>query len=181
MTEQSEPLPNGDPPTHSVGVQLDALGAHIPSLSLHEAAELYGVTPKTIRRRIKLGTLPGLKHPTAQGFEWRVVLDEDRHLPAQGATQDKQVSTQDGHLPTQSDAAEIALKALSLVEQLQRDNQQLAGQVGFLQAKLQDAQEEVQQLRLLMAPREEPIESDRDRDQPNAAPAKRPWWKVWGR
>ncbi len=57
----------------------------------------------------------------------------------------------------------MVLEALRLVDNLRRENQQLAGQVGFLQAKLQDAQEENQQLRLLMAPKDAPA--------PEATPA----------
>ncbi len=57
------------------------------------------------------------------------------------------------------------------LEHLRRENQQLAGQLGFTQAKLQDAQEENQQLRLLMAPKDEPS------PEPPAEPERRPWWK----
>ena len=52
---------------------------------------------------------------------------------------------------------------------MRRDNQQLAGQLGFVQAKLQDAEE---QIRLLMAPKDEPAA------EPAPAPVQRaPWWK----
>jgi hypothetical protein len=54
------------------------------------------------------------------------------------------------------------LKALEFVERLQRENTELAGRVGFYQAKLQAAEE---QLRLLAAPADEP------------APPPGPWWK----
>jgi len=55
-----------------------------------------------------------------------------------------------------------------LLERAHAENQQLAGQVGFLQAKLQDAERTVA---LLMAPKDEP--------EPPAEPERRPWWKRW--
>ena len=47
----------------------------------------------------------------------------------------------------------VALELVGLVDRLQRENLFLAGQVGFLQAKLQSAEETI---RLLEAPRDEP-------------------------
>ena len=151
----------GDPPTHLIAVQLD-------TLSVQEAAEALGVTPKTIRRRIKQGTLQGFKQPTSQGYEWRVRLDGqvdahavqvDTPTAEVGREMDTPAPPLGGQVDTQ-DAAEVALKALTVlehiqqehraeVEELRRENQQLAGQLGFGQAKLQDAEE---QIRLLAAP-----------------------------
>jgi len=54
-------------------------------------------------------------------------------------------------------------KLLRLVEKLHDENSQLAGQVGFLQAKLQDAQH---QIKLLEGPKE-----------PEPERSKTPWWK----
>ena len=65
MTEQPESLSDGDLITHLPGVHLDTLAVHIPSLSVQEAAERLGVTAKTVRRRIKQGTLHSFKMPTS--------------------------------------------------------------------------------------------------------------------
>ncbi len=57
------------------------------------------------------------------------------------------------------------------LEHLRRENQQLAGQLGFTQAKLQEAERTVA---LLMAPTDEPA------SEPAAEPERRPWWKrLW--
>ena len=70
---------------------------------------------------------------------------------------------------------------IALVEQLRRDNaalvqrnEQLAGQLGFVQAKLQDAEE---QIRLLMAPQDDRPAVPAPQDAPG--PVKRAWWKRW--
>jgi len=62
------------------------------------------------------------------------------------------------------------MKALEMMSELTRRNEQLAGQVGFLQAKMQDQE---QQIALLMAPKDEPA------PELPAQPERRPWWKRW--
>ncbi len=64
------------------------------------------------------------------------------------------------------------IKALEIVDSLRRDNQQLAGQVGYLQAKLQDAQE---QIRLLTMDKVEPEPATVDEARPRAG------WQIWRR
>ena len=76
------------------------------------------------------------------------------------------------------------MKALELAEQLRRDNaalvqrnEQLAGQLGFVQAKLQDAEE---QIRLLMAPKDEPAPKEPEPAPERASethPPRRTWWQ----
>jgi len=46
-------------------------------LSIRDAAERLGVSPDTIRRRMKKGELVGEKEPTPQGYEWRILLPVD--------------------------------------------------------------------------------------------------------
>ncbi len=82
-----------------------------------------------------------------------------------------QVDSPPVHMDMQMDSPPFQVdsnKLVHLVEKLHDENRQLAGQVGFLQAKLQDAQERI---KLLEAPRE---------PEPETA-AKAPWWKrlLW--
>jgi hypothetical protein len=58
------------------------------------------------------------------------------------------------------------LELVRLVDRLSRENQQLAGQLGFTQAKLQEAEK---QIALLMAPKDDP--------EPPAEPERRSWWR----
>src|SRR5215203_5852912 len=115
------------------------------SLTIAEAAAHFGVAAATIRRRIKTGELAAFKHTTPYGFEWRIALepisealittaDQEVITPIQQA--DQTIESPD-HKPDQSSAPEV-IRALDLVSDLTRRNEQLAGQVGFLQAKVQE-------------------------------------------
>ena len=144
------------------------------TLSLVEAAERLGVSERTVLRRIQKGALSAYKVETPHGQAWRITLDStpDSAPPAANVT------------PTKASVRGDTDETTALVKLLEDErreraalvqrNEQLAGQVGFLQAKLQDAQEEVQQLRLLMAPKDEPAEPE-----PTAEPVRVSWWRRW--
>jgi len=134
------------------------------ALTPAEAAVRLGVSERTIWRRIKAGKLDS-EH-TTDGV--RVLLTDT------ASVDDRQASVASDNVSdraTDSPQPEL-MKALEMVSELTQRNEQLAGQVGFLQAKLQDAQEENQQLRLLPAPKDEPAPEP-------AEPERRPWWKRW--
>jgi excisionase family DNA binding protein len=175
-------------------VQLPSHAVHADgSLSVQEAAEVLGCSEKTIRRRIKAGSLTAHRLPTSQGYEWRVhvdgAVDQVTSLPA------VQVNGQNGHLPGDADQVdtnpsgqvdsapappneagnEALIKALDFAERLQRENMELAGRVGFLQAKLQTAEE---QILALNAGNAAPEQHEQSPDPPMRA-ASRPWWKFW--
>jgi excisionase family DNA binding protein len=149
--------------------QVEAMTVQVPShavqadgrVSVQEAAQILGCSEKTIRRKIKAGTLTAHRLPTSQGYEWRVELnDSPDQLPPPPAAQ---VNGQAAHLPGETvhldgqaaggesatsprldePANEALLKALAFAERLQRENMELAGRVGFLQAKLQTAEEQI--------------------------------------
>jgi excisionase family DNA binding protein len=112
----------------------------VEGLSVKEAALQLGIDEKTVRNRAKAGTLPALKVSRPQGYTWRIFPDG---LPAHVDPGDIQVEPP----PTHVDPAPL----VQLVAQLHVENSQLAGQVGFLQAKLQEATERIM---LLEAPKE---------------------------
>ena len=153
------PSDNGSPPTDS--------------MSVTEAAVLLGVSERTVLCRIRKQELRAYKIPGERGDVWRVMVDGMTVTPA---TQPGSMSdTTDNHagVATLLDSPPPAelMKALEMVDRLQQDNQQLAGQVGFLQAKLQSAEE---QFRLLSGPKDEPEPAR----APEPAPVQRaPWWK----
>ena len=139
------------------------------TVSLVEAAERLGVSERTVLRRIQKGMLPAYKIETPHGQAWRITLDStpDSASPAAPAPPAKVSVRGDTH-ETQA--------LLKLLEDERRErgalvqrNEQLAGQVGFLQAKMQDQD---RQIALLMAPKDEP-------EPEPAQPERRPWWKRW--
>lgn len=168
-----------------MSVQVPSMAVHADSsLSIQEAAEALGCSEKTIRRRIKSGLIQAHRLPTSQGYEWRVhlngmadqVLGNDAdHLDGQDGPltgtngqvdtgRADQVNTQ----PVQPSEAAL-LKALDLTDRLQRENMELAGRVGFLQARLQMAEEQL--LALSAGAKQE------ETDAPPPAP-NRHWWKA---
>jgi len=143
-------------------------------MSLQEAAEHLSLHPKTVRQRIKDGRLPARKIQGPRGPEWRVYPDgipsTDPTLTVNGLTVDSPSTdpapTVDS--PSVQGESAVVLEALRLVDSLRRDNQQLAGQVGYLQRQVLEQQETIQ--RLLMARKDEPAEPE-----PPAEPVS--WWR----
>ena len=121
-------------------------------LTIKEAARHFGVSERTIRRRIAAGELQARRVPMAQGYQVFVYLG-DNHESANDNLDTPSVMLDDildNKVGVQVDNAAL-LKALDHIRQLEQEKTQLAGQVGFLQAKLQDAEERI---RLLEAPKE---------------------------
>ena len=153
------------------------------SLSIEEAAQRLNLSPPTVRRRIKQGKLRAYQRTVPTGFEWRIVLDHEHPAPAGKADQPvisampmPAQATINGAQPLPSPDLD---RLVDLVDRLQRENQQLAGQLGFVQAKLQDAEE---QIRLLMAPQEPEAARPEPEPAPKDAPGpvkRAPWWKWW--
>ena len=132
-------------------------------MSVKEAALHLGIDEKTVRTRVKAGTLPALKVSRPQGHTWRVFPDGlPTHVDPDAVIQvDPPPDSHMGPDSSQVDDHVDPAPLIQLVERLHTENTQLAGQVGFLQAKLQEAQERI---RLLEAPRD-----------PEPKP-RVPWW-----
>jgi excisionase family DNA binding protein len=144
-------------------------------LTVDQAAAALHVSARTVHRRIKHGQLQAHKTQTPRGAVWCVHLDGaavmDDSTPAPvSMTQDTR-AVMDDSMATPAGVPELG-RALELVDRLQRENVQLAGQVGYLQAKLQDAQE---QIRMLTMETDEPTPATVDEARP------RPWWQIWRR
>ena len=131
------------------------------ALTPAEAAVRLGVSERTIWRRIKAGKLD-TEH-TAEGV--RVLLTDTVSVD------DRQLSVASDKVSdavTDSPQPEL-MKALDMVSELTRRNEQLAGQVGFLQAKMQDQE---RQIALLMAPKDEPTPESAAEPEPRVS-----WWR----
>ncbi len=129
------------------------------ALTVQQAAAGAGVSERTVRRWIKEGRLAADKVPTAQGYEWRVQLDGATCPPGRSGCRvdddrgDGRSAPAVGGVDSATDeVGEALVRALGLVERLQRENLELAGRVGFLQGKLQEAQAQL----LALAPPADP-------------------------
>ena len=117
-------------------------------LSVKEAALHLGIDEKTVRNRAKAGTLPALKVSRPQGYTWRIFPDGlPAHLDAQVDPGPNPGGTQVEPSATHVDPAPL----VQLVEKLHAENTHLAGQLGFVQAQLLEAQERI---KLLEAPKD---------------------------
>ncbi|MBI4330415.1 MAG: excisionase family DNA-binding protein [Chloroflexi bacterium] len=122
--------------------------------TIEEAARALGVSDKTVRRRIKDGTIKAEQITGKYGPEYRIPEAQlaslrERPLPPLPEEPQDKPATPSAAPPTLSTAPPMD-KALDMIKDLQAENERLAGQIGFLQAKLIDAESK---LRLLQAPK----------------------------
>jgi excisionase family DNA binding protein len=156
--------------------------------TLAEAAPVLGVSVDTVRRRLKRGELESRQVHTQHGPTWEVrlgVVSTEHNAAAKGAANGAQGVAEGG-----AGVVELVV----LVDRLQRENRDLAGQVGFLTAQLAAAQE---QITALQAPQDAPERSQGANlasETPEPVPEPRPdpfpeplpptpngspWWRRW--
>jgi excisionase family DNA binding protein len=169
------------------------------TLSIREVAELLGKDVSTIRRRIQRGHIAAYQRETAHGYEWRILaeglgasplgthpLHGAPSLGVQGVHHAPPLGTY-----AREDARPVPelMKALEIIEdiryenreeleQLRRKNDELTAAASHWQARYQEterrAQQAEEQVKLLMAPKDEPGAEP-------AQPERRSWWRrLWG-
>lgn len=126
-------------------------------VSIKEAAARLGLSEKTVRKSIKAGAIRADRVETPQGYTYCVYL-EDTPPPDSQVEPDlvKQVEA-----PATVDAS-AHLEALRMIDKLQAENRDLAGQLGWHMSQLQVAQDRIKQLE---APQDEPEQT------------RRSWWR----
>jgi hypothetical protein len=113
--------------------------------TLAAAAEALGISKDAVRRRLRAGQLGGHQVDGPHGPTWCVHLD--------GAPGLRHGGDAPAHTPAPTVATPIEAAALvELVDRLTRENRDLAGQVGYFQARAQVLDERV---RALEAPKEQ--------------------------
>ena len=154
------------------------------------ASQLTGVPVRTLHRWVSRGQLHAMV-----GQHGRLVdLEEVRRLAAMAGHPAATPETMTGHSatgtpPAQDDAPWQAMTELIAVnDRLSRENVELAGRVGFLQAEVLRLKEQVALLEAPKpdpsdpAPVERPIHSGEGQNEALQAcerPAQRPWWRFW--
>jgi outer membrane murein-binding lipoprotein Lpp len=129
------------------------------------AADVLGITPESVRRRLRSGTLDGWQVDGPKGPEWRVVL------PRAGAP-----------LPDIVEAP--TADAHAIVEALRAHVADLQGEVARLRADLDGARADAQAARAEVAARSADVgrlvEALAALTTPALPqPAPRPWWRIW--
>jgi excisionase family DNA binding protein len=162
-------------------------GDQTRTVTIAQAAQLLRVSVPTVRRKIKQGVLPATKVEGPNGPEYRVTLEQGAdHAtlltppadhPANGHRAQRQ-----GDRHEQGDDRVDLSTLVALVRDLQQQNLELAGRVGFYQNEIEHLRSE---LKALQAPREpiaplppagaifRPLPAEPD-------PPRRPWWRFWG-
>jgi excisionase family DNA binding protein len=156
----------------SDGVTVTPSPSHV-GVTPAEAAAILGISERTVQRRLKRGNLKGYKVDTGRGEVWRVMLDAVTDTPTDrpDAVVVTATPTADVTAPSVAEFAHAIIDELRQeyrdeLKRLHRENQQLAGQLGFTQAKLQEAEKTIA---LLQAPKDE---------QPAEVEEKpRSWWR----
>jgi excisionase family DNA binding protein len=135
-------------------------------LPIAEAAAALGISEKTIRRRIKAGTLRAERVVTPQGHVWLVEVATPRVVtpgqPVQVSPDDRQLAMLD---LTRTVANELTRSLSNRIEELTRENERLRQQ---LQAALEAPKGGTMDV--------EPTAAAEAMPEPSA----RRWWRFWG-
>lgn len=140
----------------SVGYSLWRMDVPEQGVTIAQAAKTLGVSPKTIRRHIKDGKIPHVLVQGKFGEEYRI-LDLPSIKVENLDTSGEEKGKLEGE-PSADDASQVdsgTTWAVELINDLQKTNLQLAGQLGVAQERIRELERQVM---LLNAPRE-------------------PWWK----
>jgi hypothetical protein len=129
-------------------------------ITAREYAQWRGVTVRAVRMQLQKGKLPGVKEldPDTGAEVWWVELPDPQEAVG---------SRSEAPMTLPGSAAEDGGRSWEghLIEQLHQENLELAGRVGFLQAKLQEAETK---LALREAPQPAPQQA-----------YQRAWWQFW--
>ena len=124
--------------------------------TIAQAAKTLGVSPKTIRRHIKDGKIPHVLVQGKFGEEYRILNLPDIKVETLEALREESGKLEEESSVESGAKVESDTKwAIDLINDLQKTNLQLAGQLGAAQERIRELENQVM---LLTAPRA-------------------PWWK----
>ena len=111
--------------------------------TIKEAAEALGLSEKTVRRRIKDGTLKAEQTRGKYGVEYRITSLDDTPQPDSDPAIEKGVDIEKSLALEKDPDIEgdaILAKALDIIKALQEENARLAGQFNYLQSQVLELQ-----------------------------------------
>ena len=152
-------------------------------VDIKNAAQRLGITQEGVRKRIQRGLLKAEKIDN----RWLVALPtqlEEVQDRLENALYTVGELLEEGSNLHGTGLERVVQSFLEKLERAHRENLELAGRVGFLQAKLQDAEEEI---RMLRAPAQPPVPEPANHPPPSENGAEpgaqqvspRPWWQFW--
>ncbi len=140
-------------------------------LPIAEAAQRLGVSDVTIRRRIKRGDLRAEKEPTAQGYEWRVLVPITLEPPPHPEHETGQAPPV-ADVPIQTGEADALRGTIAVLE---RELAARNAEVDRLLQLLSREQEIARAAQLALPERVDDRVAD-DRPVPRRRPADQGWW-----
>ena len=128
-------------------------------ISVMEAATRLGVSPDTIRRRIRNGELHAFQKPTPQGYSWKVELPDESTV--ESPSQDHEGVHSGESLPWRE-----------LVDTLRDEVSVLREQLIAQQGESVAKNEQIRELHVLLQQTQAALPAPRDG---------RSWWRFWQR
>jgi hypothetical protein len=164
------PMPKVDQPAHAPSP------AQHTGIPLSEAALRLGIAVEAVRKRIRRGSLDAVK---VDG-RWHVLLPDGPDNPTPGLDTIRGSDAVQVQRATSVEEATV-LEMLRWLRDLQEENRSLAGQLGFAQAQLQQAQDALR----MLAPGAVGVSANSaqatdDASRQHPSPPRR-WWKRWMR
>jgi excisionase family DNA binding protein len=188
--------------TEVLDTRADVAGADRgQTVSVAEVAVQLRVSPRTVRRYIKAGTLPAELVTTSKGTEWRVPgaavaaaanvrgsgdVDRDVSEPTGDDRGRPGSGSRDPVRGERGDGAAL-LRALELLGErdhriaaLEQERYELAGRLGYFQSELEHARETIKALQApASSSAEPPAKPSEVVIAPREKPPRRSWWRFW--
>ena len=155
-------------------------------LTINAAATRLGVSPDTIRRRLRAGELAGEREPTPQGYRWVVLFPVTLEVPA--VADPAPITGDDVHRSTSDTGTDVTELATlrERVAGLERLGAELAAERDAWRDQAARHEEAAQQLRTLVAQAQQmtralPAGDVATAADPSTPAPVAPWWRrLWG-
>ncbi len=145
-------------------------------LSARAAAEVCGVSERTVRRWVKSGQLAADK----RGSAFRIQRSALEQFIGQSDVQERTTAAEQdvSAAHAASDSSVVSLELVRLVSRLQEENRVMAGRIGWLEAQIEHLKALPAADTLQDAPGE-PTDGMRSETSDRASEPKRAWWRFW--
>ena len=171
------------PPPHSLDARPDTRPdtSTVDTYSLVQAADLLGLSTKTLRRRIKARKISATKQVGDKGPEWRLDKEEVDHLVEQEGAISARSEIVRATVDNQIESMSVKMSSLmrEWVDTWADKTAELVQAVQAGQSAQTDALREVGELLREGLDQQERISGIEERIQQLEQP--RPWWRFWQR